>query len=215
MRKRFTLIELLVVIAIIAILASLLLPALKNARESAKGVMCLSNLRQCGTAACQYADDNLGWLPHCGNTSGPYPPKWNYALYQGKYLSYSVTLCPSERPYSTTPETQPASNSGYGIELWNNKATGVGWSDGWTKLSMPQEPSTYVWMADSVNPTGYGDPMQVCWITANSATMTNNFAHLRHRFKANVLCLDFHSEPMQKTTLATLGQQCFTITYPF
>ena len=52
--KAFTLIELLVVIAIIAILAALLLPALKNARDSAKSVVCVNNLRQLSLAFQQY-----------------------------------------------------------------------------------------------------------------------------------------------------------------
>src|SRR3989304_958908 len=66
----FTLIELLVVIAVIAILAAILLPALKNARDSAKKIACVSNLKQIGLALIMYANDWNGWAPPVNASPG-------------------------------------------------------------------------------------------------------------------------------------------------
>ena len=63
-RHAFTLVELLVVIGIIALLISILLPTLNQARASGQAVVCLSNIRQLWTVTLMYADDNDGSLPY-------------------------------------------------------------------------------------------------------------------------------------------------------
>jgi len=67
--KFFTLLELLIVIAIIALLASLLLPVLKNARRSAHTITCANNFQQLGKAILMYADDNGEFLPPYRNST--------------------------------------------------------------------------------------------------------------------------------------------------
>src|SRR5947209_20618427 len=88
MRRAFTLIELLVVLGIAALLLALLMPALGLARQEARSVVCLSNLRQLATAAQQYAAQNKGTFPashyYIAQAGHTWTCDWDYTYLDGQ-----------------------------------------------------------------------------------------------------------------------------------
>jgi len=139
-RGGFTLVELLVVIGIIAVLISILLPTLSSARQAAKNVQCLSNLRQIGTACVMYMQANKGVCPpfrfestaQAGWTPGGF---WANFLSEQHYLKgnaglgSNVFLCPNsidelETNFWISPPSRTA-NCGYFLYQGSAYANGV------------------------------------------------------------------------------------------
>jgi prepilin-type N-terminal cleavage/methylation domain-containing protein len=105
-KRGFTLVELLVVIAIIALLMSILMPALARVRKQAKLVVCQSNLNQWGVVFAMYTGDNngyfnRGWPPTAGGPALAGGHKWPYTL-EAYYQDERLRFCPMATKSITT-----------------------------------------------------------------------------------------------------------------
>ena len=117
----FTLIELLVVVAIIAILASMLLPALAGAKVRARTVKCVSNLRQMGITMAMYTSDNNDRFPFSGR-AWPHMPLVDLLKLFHPYISTNGAafyLCPADRPPAWNFAWTKTDGTAFGIRTTN------------------------------------------------------------------------------------------------
>ena len=204
--KLFTLIELLVVIAIIAILASMLLPALNNARNTAKRIACTSNEKQIGNSMILYADNNDGVIP-ASYVKGGLNRYWCSLLSdllenkQGcNDLIAKVFRCPA------SPPKTPAYKIKWGLNRWNFSESSYGINMvtfaylhypgalGCFKMTRFKRPSALLYATDQTEST------EVTVGAANNATpiarnsIDDNFGMPanRHQGRVNILYLDSH-----------------------
>jgi prepilin-type N-terminal cleavage/methylation domain-containing protein/prepilin-type processing-associated H-X9-DG protein len=210
-RKGFTLTELLMVIAIIAILMSMLLPALKRVKMLGMETLCRSNLRQLSFAMNNYAFDYDGWATYSiWGSNYLYGPtvqsRWGYTLCP--YIGYPVgtsqdppapvSICPSGRRDGTGDRTESngTPNFSYAFNYCLCRGNTLTSNRG-EKITNVREPSRRLYCADAI----------IC----GAVTLSNNNSFSRrHGGSDNIIFVDGHTEKWGFLKTEATGDQSST-----
>lgn len=201
---RFTIVELIVVISIIAILASLLLPALKQARDKAKQIGCVGNLKQLGVLTLGYIDDNDGYFPGRINAAAPYfdqmEPYTNIPRgtgeAPGEYSKAGIYFCPGDYYRAKWG----CANRSYGQNNYLRGDLETESSHYMARIQTIRNSSKYIYRIDCKREVAGAEGWPVMFSMnafpfKGDVVESDTGVDFRHHGQANSLFADFHVEP--------------------